>query len=321
LQLGGGRPFLLSVTVDGGDGDDQLTAEGIDAPSVLRGGLGDDMLQAGPGGASLDGGPGRDRVIGGPGRDTLSMSTSALADGDALDGGSGDDLLVLDHLRLAAIDLAAATLTAGAQTATLMRVETLVSDASRLALRGTAAPDELKPIGDVALIDGRGGDDTLIAPAVSADRPLRLRGGAGDDRLVVSTGRSTARTAPMLDCGTGRDTVENPARAIVPGDCERVAVRRVATLTAPRALGNRLVLSARPDPTACGAVIGARAADGSELATPRRVRRTGRWRELRLALHSRSTPRRLRLSVRAAHQCPRRATWHDGPATTIVFAR
>ncbi|MEA2425345.1 MAG: hypothetical protein QOH13_1755 [Thermoleophilaceae bacterium] len=72
--LGGSIGIVPSV--EGGDGDDELSGIGF-----LNGGAGNDTIKGLDSGGSLDGGDGNDTLVGGDGADSL-------------DGGAGDDLLI-----------------------------------------------------------------------------------------------------------------------------------------------------------------------------------------------------------------------------------
>ena len=96
----------------GGDGDDTLT--GNDAANELSGGRGDDVLTGNAGDDSLSGGDGNDRLDGGAGADDLSGGAGddtiifdALDNLAALDGGMGNDTLVVNGGSVPALDLAA----------------------------------------------------------------------------------------------------------------------------------------------------------------------------------------------------------------------
>jgi Ca2+-binding RTX toxin-like protein len=102
---GFGPEFLGPLSLDGGEGNDTLTASV--AADALSGGPGDDVLDGQSGDDALDGGDGNDTVKGGPGNDTLTgglgIDTLTAADGDDLifaedsiadlfiNGGSGID--------------------------------------------------------------------------------------------------------------------------------------------------------------------------------------------------------------------------------------
>ncbi|MDX6681277.1 MAG: hypothetical protein QOG94_1316 [Solirubrobacteraceae bacterium] len=74
--------------LDGGPGDDRLVGRGGNDQLLGRAGV--DTLDGRAGDDDLDGGPGRDSLRGGPGADELLASS----DGDALDGGAGDDRFI-----------------------------------------------------------------------------------------------------------------------------------------------------------------------------------------------------------------------------------
>lgn len=81
LSGGDGSDLLL-----GGEGADQLTGQAGD--DTLDGGYGNDLLSGGLGSDELNGGPGQDTIWGQwPGETDL--------EGDILNGGAGDDLLML----------------------------------------------------------------------------------------------------------------------------------------------------------------------------------------------------------------------------------
>jgi Ca2+-binding RTX toxin-like protein len=79
-------PIGPRVTVEGGDGNDDVDA-GTSAAAVLLGGAGDDRLAGGGSRDVLRGGAGNDHLIGGPGRDNLWGG----AGDDTLEGGEGRD--------------------------------------------------------------------------------------------------------------------------------------------------------------------------------------------------------------------------------------
>ncbi|MBX7144598.1 MAG: hypothetical protein K1X79_09125 [Oligoflexia bacterium] len=68
----------LSISVDGGDGDDTIT-----------GGNGKDVLRGGAGNDTISGKNGKDQLFGDDGNDTLNGGNG----NDVLDGGAGDDVL------------------------------------------------------------------------------------------------------------------------------------------------------------------------------------------------------------------------------------
>ncbi len=83
----------------GGPGDDRLDGDagndrlwGDPGRDVLAGGAGNDWLSGGPGNDTLDGGTGQDTLYGGDGNDTFLR----IDPGEEVDGGAGDDLMVVD---------------------------------------------------------------------------------------------------------------------------------------------------------------------------------------------------------------------------------
>ncbi|MEM7674934.1 MAG: M91 family zinc metallopeptidase, partial [Myxococcota bacterium] len=103
------------LAIEGGDGDDTLTAgggdniirggdgdeyiRGADGDDALFGGEGNDTISGGDGGDYIDGGVGNDHIRGGDGRDVLyGMDGKDVISGgkgrDYIDGGAGDDRLM-----------------------------------------------------------------------------------------------------------------------------------------------------------------------------------------------------------------------------------
>ena len=69
--IGAGNDPGRGDVMDGGDGDDALSARG--GANLLRGGAGNDSLQGDTGGDTIDGGPGEDRMEGGAGADLFIL--------------------------------------------------------------------------------------------------------------------------------------------------------------------------------------------------------------------------------------------------------
>ncbi|NLE36900.1 MAG: calcium-binding protein, partial [Pirellulaceae bacterium] len=83
-----GSPGSILVTLDGGPGNDYLSAD-----AVLIGGAGNDTLVGGPGNDLFDGGPGDDTIVGNGGTDTVVGG----AGGDTIlvEGTPGDDVITV----------------------------------------------------------------------------------------------------------------------------------------------------------------------------------------------------------------------------------
>ena len=76
---GAGLKFQGPIVITGGEGDDDL----------LRGSVGNDIIDAGPGEDTLDAQDGDDVLRGGPGNDSLAAGGGA----DSIDGGAGIDIM------------------------------------------------------------------------------------------------------------------------------------------------------------------------------------------------------------------------------------
>lgn len=179
IQGGDGNDDL-----DGGKGDDTLNGEGND--DVVRGGEGDDWVAGGfTGTNTLVGGPGADRIEGGDGKDVVSYADRTAPVSVSIGIGSYDDGNAIDD---------SATV-AGKRDDIAYTVETIVGteldDVIRVGSIGSGATGD---------IDGRGGNDTLVA-----DQRSKLVGGAGDDTLIGSANVDT------LDGGTGNDLLKGNA--------------------------------------------------------------------------------------------------------------
>ena len=173
-------------------------------------------------------------VYGGPGNDDFA-SNGGQAWGY---GGSGNDRILL------AAD-------AGTYAWGGLGRDTLSSSAPGAFLHGEENDDYLAATGgrSLGILDGGGGDDTIVAAPTSS---ARASGGQGDDVIITSpnsvgvtggqgndriTSGSDIEAGPGADridvssggsitsCGAGRDTVYVPsADTAVPGDCEIVSV-------------------------------------------------------------------------------------------------
>jgi hypothetical protein len=216
------RPPDNFVYVDGGRGDDLLSAR-CRTPGVdISGGPGADRLISNGCGAALSGEPGNDvlvgdrwpqvlrggggddRLFGRAGDDLLYGDGSAKRSGDdAIDGGPGRDTAAWDE-RSSGIR---ADLGRGFERSedydTLRGVENLVGTREDDVLIGNGGRNRLRGGNGTDLLDGRGGDDlldggygSLIYSDVDDDDPDRFR------------------------CGGGRDVVRFPGPVVLPLGCE-----------------------------------------------------------------------------------------------------
>jgi Ca2+-binding RTX toxin-like protein len=148
----------VPTTIDGGSGNDVLTAGGGD--TVIYGGTGNDILAGGPGDNVLIGGDGSDVIVGGAGRDLIVGGD----DSDILSGGGGDDILIggwtiYDNntsSNRAAIDAIMAVWTSSASFNA--RVNTLTGSGGLLKANEAVFDDD-----DCDLLVGGGGRDLLFA--------------------------------------------------------------------------------------------------------------------------------------------------------------
>ena len=209
-----------------------------DVFSRLRGGSAADTITAGAGGASIRGGLGVDTLNGAGGNDRFAIHSTAEADGDLIDGGSGDDsILVLGSADLTSVaisgveilylssfndlgyasgDALTATVTAtqalaftvvfgslsfsnSAETL-VVRADSTALDLSGLTFDAWSGPDTVQIIGTSGndAITGTSQNDAISSGGGSDT----LFGGDGDDVIDYDYGFSG-----YLDGGIGNDTV------------------------------------------------------------------------------------------------------------------
>jgi hypothetical protein len=201
----------LSVLLDGGDGDDQLSSNrgrvvggsGNDALTgeVLEGGPGDDRLAGTNTDNLLDGGPGADLLkgMGGTDRTTYADRTGGVhvtLDGRSDDGepGEGDDVETEDVNGGAGPDV-------------------LIGDDGRNALTGLCGDDRLTGGGGADVLEGGPGADTIDGRAGPFGTP---------DPPAAPCGPQPAAASDLVACGPGDDLVLAGAGDRVAADCERV---------------------------------------------------------------------------------------------------
>ena len=226
IDLRGAGTSLLSATLNGGAGEDQLFGSG--GADVLSGDAGEDLLV---------GGPGADTASGGAGNDVLVWNNG---DGsDVVEGGEGNDEVVvnggvagetfsivaeggrvrLDRTAPAAFSLdigtvergtlnagiGADTITAGAGLEPLILL-TLDGGLGADAITGGDGPDLLLGGEGVDQLAGGAGDDRVAGNRGND----AMAGGDGDDTLVWNNGDGT----DTADGGGGSDTVEVNGAAV-----------------------------------------------------------------------------------------------------------
>ncbi len=175
------------------DGNDNL--RGANGDDVLIGDGGDDFLQGQEGNDYLDGGDGIDNLRGGNGDDTIlgGAGDDLLRGGngiDILDGGDGNDRISffeLDQTQGVVADLAAQTMSNDGygNSETLISIEGLGADTRFVdTFLGSDGVNLLFGRSD-DIIDGRGGDDSLISGA-SVNGGGTINGGDGIDTLQLT---------------------------------------------------------------------------------------------------------------------------------------
>ncbi len=191
-EVGINRRVRTPASIDGGAGNDELSAGGgdtllIGGPGidVLKGGSGDDLLVGGTGDDVLKGGSGDDVLLGGEGNDYLIGGSGD----DLLDGGSGEDRLRGDGTDDDDDDPGGFDV-----------------------LLGGDGDDNIRGGGGGDLIDGEAGNDVIFGE--SGDDVLL--GGAGDDYIRGGSGADTLEGGDGVDQlsgGSGPDSVEQETGA------------------------------------------------------------------------------------------------------------
>lgn len=171
----------VKLYLNGGDGNDSLSASQNDVNDTLVGGDGTDYLFGGGGNDSLDGGVGGDVVLGGTGDDFILAQSEWVPD-DTLFGGTGTDTVSFAFYT----------------TPTVVRVGEPNGDP-------TVVVDSVA--GDVERILGGSGNDTIIN---LTGRAIYVDGGAGNDTISTGRGNDTifgGVGSDVLDAGRGDDVL------------------------------------------------------------------------------------------------------------------
>lgn len=187
LALPGGgliAPGTPGVTVDGGEGDDDI--QGSAAEDTLLGGIGDDTIEGGTGADSMSGGFGVDTLayIFSAAGVNVNLDTGALSGGDA----DGDDITDPSN--------------------GLIDFENLIGSSQGDTLTGSIGINEIFGGDGADSIDGGGSGDALFG-GLGGDT---INGGSGDDTINGGVG------GDQINGGSGRDTADysdSPDRVFV----------------------------------------------------------------------------------------------------------
>jgi Ca2+-binding RTX toxin-like protein len=252
ITAGNGLSSLISLTLDGGDGNDTIT--GGDGADQLIGGAGNDLVIGGRGNdtASLgDGddtfvwnpGDGSDNVFGGAGFDTLDFNGANVAEninimantaGFTLTRDVGNVTMRVSHVEKVNLTTrgGADRVTVGDLTATgLTEVDVDLSGAGGGSPLGDGAADNVTVTGtgknDVISITGVGTAVSVtglpatvnINGAEGANDRLTVIGGAGNDTINAGT-LPAGIIGLTIDGGTGNDTITGSqgADTLIGGD-------------------------------------------------------------------------------------------------------
>ena len=263
FTAGNGLANLITITVDGGAGNDTIT-----------GGDGNDTLLGGDGNDTINGGRGSDKLFGGAGDDTFVWNPG---DGsDVVEGQDGSDTLLFNGANInEKIDIEAnhhrVTLTrdVGAVTMDLNGVETIDVNAQGGAdtltvgdLTGTGVTKVALDLGsngagdgaaDQVIVNGtNGGDKIQVLGAAGAAGAVTVAGLAAEIDLSDVEGANDALT---INTGAGNDTID--AGTLAPG---------IIRLTIDAGAGNDTITGSQGDDLLIGGdgndtVIGGRGND------------------------------------------------------------
>lgn len=259
--------------IHGTPGDDVIVA--LKGRDTVHAGAGDDIVCGGKGGDRLFGGTGRDELFGQRGGAVSDDENSGYFLGNLIDGGPGDDLLsggpqgdksfqydggaVPDRVTFRSATGPITVDADGVATGPGIGTDKLRADFGLI--NGTPWGDILNGVG-AADINGRGGDDTIVATApkawldytggpgddtfdMTATRRAEEFGGRGRDRITGSPGLDYVRSGPgadIVDTGKGRDDVDGAGAGDVvrlgPGDDKFTMANKAGDFTVDGGAGH-----------------------------------------------------------------------------------
>ena len=196
LKAESGVEAFIGITLDGGSGDDVLSAD-----AILIGGDDDD---------TLIGGAGDDQAFGNDGDDTFLIHDLNQGGADSFDGGAGFDTVQV--VGGAGPDTIGITEAAGVHSIDINGGgPTSISAGSnfeRILVESGEGSDTVTTSGAVVGLEAQlgAGDDTLNADAQTT--PLIAFGGQGNDNLIGSNPADGASVSDQLFGGDGDDRIE-----------------------------------------------------------------------------------------------------------------
>jgi Ca2+-binding RTX toxin-like protein len=184
---------VRNIVADGGTKDDRISLVGVNKPSILRGGDGDDVINGGERMDFIDGGAGNDEIFGWGDKDTLvggnDLDLIYGNDGDddlyggegddELDGGEGDDEIDTGNGRNIAHGGGGNDEIYGG-----LQTDVIYGGAGNDTIEGNAGSDILSGDSGIDTIHGQLGDDLIDG----GDDGDFLFGEAGEDRLYGRKG-------------------------------------------------------------------------------------------------------------------------------------
>lgn len=226
LMGGDGNDTLMNSDGDdslvGGAGNDSIIATG--GNDTLEGGSGNDTLDGGADDDSITGGDGDDLIFtgtgndfadGGEGSDTFSFA-DAFGNDTIVGGETGTDNDVIDlsnvtgPVTVTFTDEEDGTITDGTDTIAFTEIEQIILTDSNDSVDGSITHDGIFGDAPGIIVDGRGGNDTIIGGR-GGDT---IEGGAGDDSIDGDYGDdslSGGADNDTLTGGSGNDTLEGGA--------------------------------------------------------------------------------------------------------------
>ena len=243
--------------------DDADTINGLGGDDEVEGNGGDDRIDGGAGADRLSGSSGNDHVLGGDGDDVLDFLPFEGDGNDTLDGGAGNDTFFASPgdvlVDSGGIDTVISnnswTLAAGFENLSFENYEFDDNGLPGLEGFGNSLANHMSTyIGNGGLLDGAGGNDTLVGFSFQADTLIGnagndvLDGGGGGDRLVFNVAPGAANADLVIGFGSGSDRIvidgdahaaTGPSGAFAAGDGRFVAnTSGMATDTSDRVLYN-----------------------------------------------------------------------------------